>query len=280
LIGAFGGLLVGLALALTREQLDRRVRHSKGLEDAFGLPVLASVPKSRALSTQNGRALEQLPAKEAEAFQILRANLHYLNTDRELRSVVVTSTGIGDGKSTIALNLAKADARVGKKVLLVEGDIRRPRLGKSLGLETSEGLTAFLSDHDRSLASVSHRIPVGPSKNGPSGSSQTLDVVVSGQVPENPSGLIDSDRMRDLIREGEANYDLVVIDTAPAAMVADAIPLMSEATAVVVVGRVGKITSGEADALREQLERIDAPAFGLVANFTGGQGGKYGYGYY
>jgi tyrosine-protein kinase len=278
LIGGFGGLLLGLALALTREQLDRRVRHSKDLEEAFGLPVLANVPKSRVLSGQNGKALEQLPGREAEAFQMLRANLHYLNTDRELRSVVVTSTGIGDGKSTVALNLAKADATVGKRVLLVEADVRRPRLGKLLGLHETEGLTAYLSDRTRSLGDVTARVPVGQARNG-EGPRATLDVVAAGPVPNNPSGLIDSERMRELMREAEANYDLVVIDTAPASMVADPIPLMSEATAVVIVGRVGRITSGEADSLREQLERIDAPGYGLVANFVPA-GGRYGYGYY
>lgn len=280
LIGAFGGLLLGLALALVREQLDRRVRHSQGLEDAFGLPVLANVPKSRAFGPQDGKALEQLPAREAEAFQILRANLRYLSTDRELRSVVVTSTGVGDGKSTVALNLAKADAIVGRKVLLIEADMRRPRLAGLLGIGETEGLSLFLSDKTKPLADVTHRVPVGGQGQNGAGSRNTLDVVVSGRVPENPSGLIDSDRMRELIREAEASYDLVVIDTAPATMVADAIPLMSEATAVIIVGRVGKITNAEADSLRDQLERIDAPSFGLVANFAAGAGGKYGYGYY
>lgn len=278
LIGAFGGLLLGLALALVREQLDRRVRHSKDLEEAFGLPVLASVPKSRAFADQDGKALEQLPGQEAEAFQILRANLRYLNTDRELHSVVVTSTGIGDGKSTVSLNLAKAEALVGKKVLLVEADIRRPQLAALLGLGGAEGLTAFLSDRSRPLVEVTNRVPIGPSVNGQA-SPNTLDVVVAGTVPANPSGLIDSERMRQLIHEGEANYDLVVLDTPPATLVADPIPLMSEASAVIVVGRVGKITSAEANSMREQLERIDAPAYGLVANFAHGAG-TYGYGYY
>ncbi len=279
LIGAFAGLLLGLALAVVREQLDRRVRGSQALEDAFGLPVLASVPKSRAFGAQDGKALEQLPAREAEAFQILRANLRYLNTERELRSVVVTSTGPGDGKSTVALNLAKADAIVGKKVLLVEADMRRPRLAGLLGIGETEGLSLYLADKSRPLAEVTHRVPVGQRQNG-AGSPNTLDVIVSGPVPDNPSGLIDSDRMREMIREAEASYDLVVIDTAPATMVADAIPLMSEATAVVIVGRVGRITSAEAGSLRDQLERVGAPSFGLVANFAAVAGGKYGYGYY
>jgi Mrp family chromosome partitioning ATPase len=142
----------------------------------------------------------------------------------------------------------------------------------------SHGLANFLGDRAVSLQDVVHRVPVVQRTNG-RGSSLTMDVVVVGHVPDNPSELIDSERMRELIREAEEDYDLVVFDTPPAGMVADAIPLMSEATAVVVVSRVGKITSGEANNLREQLERIDAPAFGLVANFVRGSGDK-GYGYY
>jgi len=83
--------------------------------------------------------------------------------------------------------------------------------------------------------------------------------------------------MLDLVSEGERDYDLVVIDTSPAGLVADAIPLMSRATGVIIVGRVGRITSSEANNLREQLQRIDAPTFGLVANFAGGE---QAYGYY
>ena len=206
---------------------------------------------------------------------MLRANLSFLNTDKELRSVVVTSPGVGDGKSTVSVNLAKADATVGKKVLLIEADMRRPRLGNVLGIEPGGGLAAYLSDPSLDLVDVAHRVPVGPHTNGPP---LTMDVVVAGSVPTNPSELINSERMPELVREAEGDYDLVVIDTSPAGIVADAIPLMSQATAVVIVGRVGQITGTEAGSLREQLERIDAPAFGLVANFA--STGERGYGYY
>jgi Mrp family chromosome partitioning ATPase len=104
-------------------------------------------------------------------------------------------------------------------------------------------------------------------------------VVVAGSVPSNPSQLVNSERMEKLVSEAEQDYDLVVIDTAPAGMVADAIPLMSHATAVVIVGRVGKITGEQAAHLSEQLQRIDAPSFGLVANFASGDE-SYGYGGY
>ena len=275
-IGGFAGLLLGLMLGITREQLDRRVKHSKELEDIFGLPVLASVRRSRALAASNGRALEKLPPSDAEAFQMLRANLRFLNTEMELRSVVVTSPGVGDGKSTVALNLAKADASVGKKVLLIEADMRRPRLGNLLGLESESGLTDYISNSTLELTDVARRVPVVQQTDG-GGTPLTMDVVLAGSVPPNPSELINSERMGNLVRRAEDEYDLVVIDTAPAGLVADAIPLMSQATAVVIVGRVGRITGSEAGSLREQLERIDAPAFGLVANFARSEAAGYGY---
>jgi Mrp family chromosome partitioning ATPase len=104
-----------------------------------------------------------------------------------------------------------------------------------------------------------------------------MDVIQAGSVPANPSGLVNSERMSELVREAERDYDLVVIDTAPAGLVADAIPLMSQATSVVIVGRVGRITGSEADSLRAQLERIDAPAYGLVANFVSSEEKAYAY---
>jgi capsular exopolysaccharide synthesis family protein len=275
-IGGFAGLLLGLVLAMTREQLDRRLKHSAELERIFGLPVLASVPRSRALASSNGRAMEQLPPSDAEAFQMLRANLRFLNTDKELRSVVVTSPGVGDGKSTVALNLAKADASVGKRVLLIEADMRRPRLAEVLGIAGDPGLSNYLADPTLQLTDVAQRVPVVHHGDGVS-QPLTMDVVLAGNVPANPSELINSDRMAHLVGEAEQDYDLVVIDTAPAGVVADAIVLMSQATAVVVVGRVGRITGPEAGSLREQLERIDAPAFGLVANFARGEASGYGY---
>ena len=275
-IGGFAGLLLGFAIALIREQLDRRLRGAKDLGDTFDLPILASVPTSRSFSNMGvGKGVEGLPPAEREAFQMLRANLRFLNTERELRSVVVTSAASGDGKTTVALNLAIADASVGRNVLLIESDMRRPSIAGVLGLEGTRGLAGYLATPDAQLGDVIHRVRVTQGANG--SAPLEMDVIVSGGVPSNPSELINSDRMLKLIGDAERKYDLVVIDTSPVGIVADAIPLMSEASAVIVVSRVGRITSAEANALRDQLERIDAPAFGLVANFAGPREKSYGY---
>ena len=275
-VGGFAGLLLGFILAMIREQLDRRVKGSRELEDIFGLPVLANVPRSRALSKSGGEALDTLPPADAESFQMLRANLRFLHTDRELRSVVVTSPGVGDGKSTIALNLAKADASVGKRVLLIEADMRRPKLGALLGIGDDAGLATYLANPAVDLVDVTRRVPVAHHDNG-TGAPLTMDVVVAGSPPKNPAELVNSERMANLVDQVESDYDLVVIDTSPAGLVADAIPLMSRVTSVLIVGRVGRITDAEAETLSSQLQRIDAPTFGLVANFSGGASGGYGY---
>jgi len=277
LIGGFVGLLLGLALAFAKEQIDRRVRTADGLQDTFGLPVLASIPRSRSLG-KGGQEGKRLPQVEAEAFQMLRANLRHLKETEEPRVIVVTSTGPAEGKTTVALNLARADASIGQRVLLIEADLRRPSLGKVLGNNESRGFGAYLVDRRIEVADVMREIPLSMSSNGP-GPESVMDVIFAGEPPANPGGAINSPRMDEILDWARQSYDLVVIDTSPAGSVADAIPLMTRADAVVVVGRVGKLNGRQAGKLREQLERVGAPTLGVVANFVPSGEEAYAYGY-
>lgn len=277
LIGGFVGLLIGLALAFGKEQFDRRVRTGDDLQDAFGLPVLASIPRSRSLGSARNEG-KRLPQVEAEAFQMLRANLQHLKGTDEPRSILVTSTGPAEGKTTVALNLARADAVIGQRVLLLEADLRRPSLGKLFGNTDARGLGAYLVDRGIDVAEITHQIPLSTVANGAAPDAK-LDVIYSGEPPVNPGGAINSPRMKELLRWASETYDLVVIDTSPAGSVADAIPLMTLADAVVVVGRVGKLNGRQAAKLREQLERVGAPTLGLVANFVAAGEEAYAYGY-
>jgi capsular exopolysaccharide synthesis family protein len=274
LIGAFAGLLLGIGLALMREQQDRRVRDSKELESAFGLPVLARVPESKVLGSRSSIG-HDLPPFEADGFRTLRTNLRYFKRDHEIDSVLITSPVVDEGKSTIAFHLAAASAATGAKVLLIEADIRKPTLAQLLGLPPDEGLSTVLAGEGQSLADVCHQVLLAQRTDGRGSEPPTLDVVLAGRAVPDASELIESERMRDLILEARRDYSLVVIDTPPAGLVSDAIPLMNQVSAVVVVGRIGKLTSEEAGHLRDQLQKVNAPTVGVVANFTSEGDGRY-----
>jgi capsular exopolysaccharide synthesis family protein len=263
-IGAMAGLLLGLGLVLARGKRDRRLLDPRDLEEAFGLPVLAALPDSEALGKKFGLA-DHLPPVEAEAFRGLSARLCHLEPERTVDSVLVTSAAARDGKSTVALNLAAAAAATGHEVLLVEAEVRRPILARSLGLPPNKGLTSVLAGEMR-LRDACHEVLLLHRADG--GSPPTMDVLLAGETRPDAGELIESARMQDVIQECGTNYPLVVIDSPPAGLISEGTSLMSDVGAVVVVGRIGKLTNEEAVHLRVRLEAIDAPTFGIVANFA------------
>jgi polysaccharide biosynthesis transport protein len=281
-LGLIFGLLLGIGLALLLERLDRRLKTPKEIGEAFDRPVLGAIPESRAIA-----ALEKDPQRlapgEAEAFRMLRANLRYFNVDRAIRSVLITSSAPADGKSTVAMHLASAAGAAGSRTLLLEADLRHPTLARRLGLPNERGLSQVLAGQAESLRDVAHSVSVAGRR--PSDTDfRTLDVVVCGPIPPNPTDLIESERMRELIHGAEADYDLVVIDTPPTSVVSDAIPLVKQVSGVIVVCRLGKTTRESASHLRQQLENLEANTLGVVVNSVGRQSGygyayAYGYGY-
>ena len=283
LIGAFIGLLIGLGIALAREQLDRRLKQPEELEKVFDLPILATVPKSRALQ-RRVETPHGLPPVEGEAFRMLRANIRYFNVDREIRSVLLTSAAPKDGKSTVALCLAMAAAETGSRCLLIEADLRAPTLGALLGIPTETGLASLLSDPREQLSNVGWRVPLTPSTNGTGperdGSASSLDVIFAGGPTPNPTEMLESQRMRQILAEAEREYPFVVVDAPPVTSVSDAIPLIGQVDGVIVVSRLGANTRAAAERLRDQLRNLDAPTLGVVANFaTDRDRAYYGYPY-
>jgi polysaccharide biosynthesis transport protein len=289
IFGAFGGLLLGFALALVWEQFDRRLRSPEELGEALGMPVLGTVPESQALVVQrwlegrDGAQLHALPPSEAEAFRMLRANLRYFDVKREIRTVLVTSPTAEDGKSTVALNLALAAAESGMSVLLLEADMRHPSLASTLGIGRDGGgpglgLDSLLTNPDTALSDVSQGIQVATRTSGDA-SPGNLYVVMAGAIPPNPTELMESDRMRGLLSEAKRIYDLIVIDTPPILAVSDAIPLVKQVDGVLVVGRLASTTREHATRLRDQLERLDVPTLGVVANFAHEPERYYAYGH-
>jgi capsular exopolysaccharide synthesis family protein len=254
------------------------MRTADDVTDLLELPLLAAIPRSRAL--RRG-AKPGVLAREGVAFQMLRTNLRYFNVDRQIRSVLVTSASAGDGKSTVAWQLAVVDAMAGQRVLLVEADLRNPALHDIIGLEPTRGLSEFLV-HETDLDDAIHTVPAiaESAKGGTTRSTQTVDVLLAGWKPPNPGQLIESERMHALLKEAEQEYDIVVVDTPPLSLVSDAIPLVNKVSGVVVIVRLAKNTRNDLTALKDQLLHLAAPTLGVVVNDVAAKGDGYdGYGY-
>lgn len=273
IIGGILGLLLGTGVALLLERLDRRIKDPAELGEIFDRPILGAIPESRGLGAFD-HDFAVLSSADAEPIRMLRANLRYFNVDREIKSVLITSAAPSEGKSTVALHLAAAAARSGARVALVEADLRRPTMSARLGLTGTYGLSQVLAGV-RDLRSSIEQVEATAKDGG-----QALHVLPSGPIPPNPTDLIESDRMRQIIQALERAYDLVVVDTPPTSIVSDAIPLVSEVSGVLVVGRLGKTTRDSAAHLAQQLSNLNAEVLGVVVNSIdkGGSGG-YGYGY-
>ncbi len=260
IVGAALGLLLGIGVALLLERHDRRLRDPDELGDSFSLPVLGTIPDSKALA--DGGWTSELPPLESEAFRMLRGRLRYFDVDRKVRSVLITSGEAKDGKSTVAWNLALTAANVGSKTLLLECDFHQPSLAARRGLRPMPGLSELLTGQTDLV--VQH-VPVANSSNGQT-FDRKLDVVVAGTRPPNPVELMESDEMAALIHHLMDEYQLVVIDAPPATLTSDVIPLLALVSGVLVVGEPGRTTRESAAALRDQLRSLDAPVLGVVAN--------------
>ena len=258
------GLLLAVGLTLIREQLDRRLRDPAEVTEVLDVPVLSVIPEERGPSRYDIAADIPFRRLDTEAFRMLRTNLRYFNVDEELNSILVMSAAPEDGKTSIAWNLARAEARAGKRVLCIEADLRRPTLATRLDVAADGGLSLILAgvmDPGEALATVSG-----------------VDVITAGPLPPNPAELIESQRMRKLIQWGEEHYDRVIIDTPPAAVVADAIPLVPTVSGVVIVVRLGHSHRDAIERLRAQLANVNAPILGVVLNGSVSRRNEYNYG--
>ena len=278
-IGGLVGLIIGLALAFGVEQFDGRLRRVEDIERETGLPLLASVPRIRWLRRPLG-ALKEPYATETEPFRRLASHLRHVSGDKGIRSVLVTSSGPGSGKTTVALHLASAvAAALGSRVFLIEADLRRPSLGRLLNLPSERGLSTLLQNGDGEAAAVQsvesnavQRVELNgqgdASTNGhhvaPHGS---LSLLLAGPLPENANILLESETMRYLMRACSATYDFTVVDGPPPGIVADAIPLAKDVDAVIIVARLGKDTGQQLRRLRVEFERLGIEPIGVVANF-------------
>jgi receptor protein-tyrosine kinase len=269
LLGGVLGLLLGFGLAMTRELLDASVK------DIGDVPALADVPVLSTLALDSEVTRQPLisslasHAPRVEAFRVLRTNLQFIDVDSKSKAFVVTSAVPGEGKSTTAVNAALALAQVGRRVLLLDSDMRRPQVARLLGLETSVGLTTLL------LGTV--KLDDALQTHAASG----LQVLASGAIPPNPAELLQSQAMNDLLIELRARFDVIIIDAPPLLPVTDAALLASKTDGAIIVTRHSKTTRDQLTTAVDRLTSVDAHVLGLVFNMVPVKrsSGAYGYGY-
>ena len=248
------GLFVGLCLALLQEFLDDRINTVEDADRTLGLPNLGRVP---ALTAADARLLPQMRRMDpaSDAYRILRTNIHFASVDKPAKTLVVTSSRPGEGKSTTATNLAFAMALDGKRVILVDSDMRRPSLHKLLDLPMVPGLTDVLLGE----AAIDDVLLEHAEMPG-------LWAMSCGSLPPNPSELLGSRRFRAVVNDLQERSDIVIFDSPPVLAAADSQILASQMDGVVLVIEAGETRKAEARQTVSILRQAHAKILGLVYN--------------
>ena len=262
-LGLVLGLMLGFGFALVRSQLDRRIRSVAAIEKQVDVSVVGAIPSAPVLAHELGTTVglaidasgdNTSDYSAAEAFRKLRTNLQFMSVDNPPRVIVMTSPQPGDGKSTIAANLAATIASSGTEVILVDGDLRRPTVADSFGLAEGAGLTDVLIGR----ADVDDVIQQHATL-------KNLHVLAAGGLPPNPSELLGSEAMKRVLRElGERA--VVIVDAPPLLPVTDGAVLSAVTDGAFIVVSSGKTLDTELTAAISHLEAVHAKALGIILN--------------
>jgi capsular exopolysaccharide synthesis family protein len=266
------GVLGGIGLGLLAEYMDTSINSQEQIEEKLGLPFLGivpSIPSNKDGTPQDLIVHTQPKSAVAECLRAVRTNLLFMSPEKPLRTILVTSSGPQEGKTTTATSLAVTMTASGNRVLLVDADMRRPRIHRIFGLPNTEGLSSLILG-DGAL----------PDLVKPSGIAN-LAVLPCGPVPPNPAELLHTAAFRRILAEISAQYDRVIIDSPPIGVVADAVVVSTQVDGCLMVLKAGRTSRDVARHAVKQLRDVNAPLFGAVLNDLDLEDQKYGqYSYY
>ncbi len=270
MLGLILGLFGGVGLAFFIEYLDNTVKDGKELEQRFGLTVLGTIEE---FQEKNGTFLdtwlpENLLSPVAESYRLIQSSLLLSTPDNPPRSILVTSLSPKEGKTTTTSNLAHIFAQNGKKVLIIGCDLRRPRMHRVASIPNSHGLSNYLTG-----SRATHLIKTIKE--------DAIYLITAGDIPPNPAELLQSDRMKTLIKEMEKRYDYVLLDSPPVQRVTDSLTLSKLVDGTLLVVRSGETTYDTMESGLRKFREIHAKILGIVVNAvkrrTNTDSGYYGY---
>lgn len=263
-LGVLLSIFLSTAAVVILEVRDTSIKNLKEADELFGYTLLGTIPYFGKKVTRRHQEQEwtipEIPVRDtprlpiSEAFRMLKANLKFTSLDKVPKVIVVTSSLPKEGKSTISANLAAATAELGRRVLLVDADMRHPIQHHIWGLYNVAGLSNVLVGQAEFEVTVAGRVM------------PNLDILTAGVMPPNPMALLDSRRMASLIEYFSENYDFVIIDAPPLVHAADALTLGQMSDGVLFVARPGVLDSISAEASKDLLERSGQKVLGLVVN--------------
>jgi capsular exopolysaccharide synthesis family protein len=266
------GLLGGIGLAFLLETLDTTLIAREQIEEHLGIPFLGIIPSIERGKEEVVRDLfvhSNPQSAPAECLRSIRTNLLFMSPDRPLRTILVTSSGPGEGKTTTATSLAEIMADGGNRVLLVEADMRRPRLRNVFGVPKEQGLSSLILG-EGSLEATVHRTAI-----------ENLSVLTCGPIPPNPAELLHTDAFKAILAEAARRYDRVIVDSPPAGVVADSVVVSTLVDGTMFVVKAGQTSRDAAARALRALTDVNARVFGAVLNDMNLEDRRYAqYSYY